>query len=395
MDQEEVVSEVSLDAEISDTIRNTLKDIESREPEVEPVETVRADKPRDPATGKFVEAKETPPSAAPAKADTPSPMAEAASAQAAAVPPTEEAVQAPQGIDLNRAPSSWKPAAKAVWATLPEPVRAEIYRREGDFHNGNKGIRENADFGQVIKNVVEPYRQIFEREGGTPERAIADTLKTAALFRTGSQQEKLNALLSIDKQFGAGLQEAVNQHVAAAVARATGQPAPVQQPVAQPATDPRVDQLLAKYDAQEKAKAAEESRVANAATEKFVSAKDATGQPLYPFVDNVVDDMSARVGILRRTNPGLGHEEILKQAYEAAVWANPETRAVLMSQQQATANQPAEILRKVESAKRASAVNVPKRGAIPATQPVANLRLGTAESDESIRETYRQIQASN
>jgi hypothetical protein len=40
-------------------------------------------------------------------------------------------------------------------------------------------------------------------------------------------------------------------------------------------------------------------------------------------------------------------------------------------------------------------VNVPKRGAIPASQPDANLRFGTPESDDAIRETYRQLTANS
>ncbi len=127
-----------------------------------------------------------------------------------------------------------------------------------------------------------------------------------------------------------------------------------------------------------------EQQASNSAAERFISAKDDKGQPLYPFVDNVIDDMSARVEALRRTHPALGHEDALKQAYEAAVWANPETRTVLISQQQAQANQPAETLRKVEQAKRASAVNVPKRGALPATEPPKSL-------DETIRETGKAL----
>jgi hypothetical protein len=135
---------------------------------------------------------------------------------------------------------------------------------------------------------------------------------------------------------------------------------------------------------QEQERAAYETQQSNGAVERFMSAKDEKGQPLYPFVDNVLNDMSARVQMLRRTNPAMGHEEALKQAYEAAVWANPETRAVLISQQQAQANQPVETLRKVEQAKRASAVNVPKRGAIPATEPPKSL-------EDTIRETGKAL----
>lgn len=397
MAEEEAVTGRELDEAMDETMRATLKDINSRDPEAEPVAAEPAvvdevaapqkdERPRA-ADGKFIPKE----SAAPAEKPDKSPAIGAVEQVAAdASQPAPEAPAAAQPIDLTRAPSSWKPAAKAAWAALPEPVRAEIYRREGDFHTGLKGIKENADFGQVIKQTVEPYRMLIEAEGGTPERAIADTMRTAALFRVGTPQQKLEALFSIDKQFNAGLQAHFQQAVAAEVAKQTGQPAAQAQPQ-QPAAfrDERVDQLLANMQKEERARAQREEATSNAATERFLTAKDDKGQPLYPFVSNVLDDMSERVANIRRSNPAVGHEEALKQAYEAAVWANAETRAVLLSQQQATAQQSAETLRKVEQAKRANAGTMPKRGALPAATAVA--KFGSPEADEQIRETYRNL----
>lgn len=390
MEQEEVLDGKDLSEAMDETIASTLKDIQSRNPdalkedaEVTPVETVKADKPRDPE-GKFTKSKE---SATPEKADTPSPVVAPASDQAVAEADKPLVTTKGVPIDLTRPPSSWKPAAKAAWNALPEPVRADIHRREMEGHHAYAGVKENADLGQAIKTAAEPYRMLIDAEGGKIEQAFSQYLKTASIFRTGTPQQKLQTLFSIDQQFGGGLNQHFQKSVQEAVSKALGNAQPSQPTQPQSFNDPRVDQLVAKLEEQERARQAdevrrrdEESRVSNAATERFLTAKDDKGQALYPFVDNVLDDMSARVGILRGQNPSIGHEEILKQAYEASVWANPETRAVLMSQQQATANQPAETLRKVEAAKRASAVNVPKRGALPATGPAKTL-------DETIRET--------
>lgn len=402
MDQDEVVSGKELDESLDATLRETLKGLNDRgegvtEEPADPIKGIAAvvdDKDPAPSlkgverarddTGKFVKAEDKPKeSAAPAeKPDK--------TAQSGAVVQVAAEVEAPpvtttgQPIDINRPPSSWKPAAKAAWAALPEPIRAEVHRRESDFLNGVKGIKENADFGQSIRSVVEPYRMLIEAEGGTPERAVGDLLKTAALFRTGTQQAKLEAIFGLDQKFNAGLNQHFNQAVEAEVAKRTGQPAPQVQQQPQNFQDPRVDQLLAANQKQERDRVAQEERITNAATERFLFAKDDKGQPLYPFVDNVIDDMSQRVSGIRRNNPAIGHEEALKQAYEAAVWAHPETRAVLISQQQAQAQQSAETLRKVEQAKRASAGNMPRRGALPATEPVGSI-------EDTIRDTYRRL----
>lgn len=373
-EENEVLDGRELSESMDESILANLREIQSRNTE-EPAEEAPEVTEQEPARertrapdGKF--AKET----APETPDTSNIPAEA----------VEAAV--PVDVDMNRAPSSWKPAAKAAWAALPEQVRTEIHRREFDFHNTTfKGpLKENADFGQSVKSIVEPYRMLIEAEGGTPEGAIRDTMRTAALLRTGSQDAKLQAVFAMDKQFNIGLQAAFQQAVAAEVARATGQAPQAPQAPQASYNDPRVDSILQSLQAQERERQGQLERMSNAAVEQFIAAKDAQGQPLYPFIDNVAEDMNTRVILLRRQNPAQEHAAVLKQAYEEAVWANPETRAVLLSQQQAQAIKPEANLRRVEQAKRASAVNVPKRGSLPATGPARSL-------EDTIRETAREL----
>lgn len=399
---EEVLEGRELGEAMDESIGTLYREIQARSapeepaaPAAAPVEAEPAAEPEAPAgerardkDGKFVAAKDAPKeSAAPAKADTQSKAIEPAAPEQAAAD-TEPALKfGSVTVDLTRPPSSWKPAAKVAWAALPPAVQAEIYRRETDFSNTvlNGPLKESADFGRTVRGVVEPYRAMIEAEGGTPERAIGDLLKTAQLFRTAPQPTKLQALFQLDQQFGAGLQAFIQQEVL----RHSGQagvtaPQPQMQPPAPPYQDPRVDTLLAAYQQQERERAAQAERASSAAVEQFIATKGADGKDAYPFVDNVLEDMSMRVQALRRQNPALEHTQALKQAYEQAVWANPETRAVLIAAQQAQAVAPAEALRKVADAKRASAGNVPKRGALPATGPAKSL-------DETIRETAREL----
>ncbi len=248
--------------------------------------------------------------------------------------------------------------------------------------SNNSSIKENADFGQSMRNTVQPYMALIQAEGGTPERAIASMLQTAAIFRTGSQQQKQQAIMQIAQQYGVTLP----QPQAAPQLDAQGQPIPQQAQQPQHFLDPRVDGLLASLQEQERERQKQAESQSNDATERFLSAKGADGQPAFPFVDNVLQDMIERTGAIRRNSPALSHDDVLKQAYEQAVWANPETRAVLISQQQAAAQRPEDTLRKVAEAKRANANNLPKRGALPATAPKGSM-------DDTIRETYRELTA--
>ena len=408
--EQEVVDDKTLNAELDESIRATLHEIQSRqaaEPEPEapaaaaPEEPAAPEKARDDKTGQFVKGEQKrhkPQTTSAAQAEPPTKNATTPVAEPAAAEPAEPELRFGKvAVDLARPPSSWKPAAKAAWNALPEDVRKEIYRRETDFSNSvlNGPLKESADFGKAVRTVVEPYRGLIEAEGGDYTRAIADTMKTAALFRTGSPQAKLQALFQIDQQFCQG---ALNQHflrrVEEEVARRSGGAsgnggaAPA---AAAPVNDPRLEAMEQRFNTiqgalqqQERERQAQAEAASNAAVEEFFAAKDEKGGALYPFVDNVLEDMSARVSALRRANPSLGHQEALKQAYEAAVWANPETRAVLIAQQTAAAAAPAQALRKVEAAKAASAGALPKRGALPAASPVLSM-------DDTIRETGRKL----
>ncbi len=417
----------NLDREMDETIRATLADINSRaEPEARipagesPAPEAQAAEPQEPAAaepsrdkeGKFIKGeqkrhapvKTAPPRTAPAPpAAAPGvPPSSAPAPPAAAAEPGEPAPALKFGaveVDLKRPPSSWKPAAKAQWNALPDGIRQEIYRRETDFSNSvlNGPMKQNADFGNAVRQSIEPYRGLIEAEGGTPEKAIADTMRTAALFRTGTPQAKLQAIFQIDQQFCGG---ALNQHflhrVEEEVARRTGgnpqigQPGP-QPAVIQQANDPRYDALAQQFNqistslqAQERERQMREEAAANGATDTFLNSKNERGEPKFPFVDNVIGDLSDRVASLRRANPAMAHDDVLQAAYDAAVWANPETRAVLIDQTRTEQAAAAQTAQRTATARRATTGAMPRRGAIPATDPALSL-------EDDIRKTAQEL----
>lgn len=391
-------AEGDLNEAMDETIRATLADINSRaapeeqipveEPAAEPAPTESPkEEPARDQTGKFVKGQvqrhqpEKTVSAAQAEPSKPKPATVPEPAVAEAKDATDAELKfGDVPIDLARPPSVWKPAAKAAWAALPEDVRREIYRREADFSNSvlRGPMKQNADFGQAVRGVVEPYRGLIESEGGTPEKAIGELLKTAALFRGNNQSAKLNAVFALDQQFNTGLREHFQRSVAAEVARQTGQATPMTQTA--PTQDPRVDQLMQSIQAQEAARTEQENNLANSAIEQFVASKNEKGEFKFPFVDNVKKDMTQRTALIRQANPAMAHIEVLQQAYDEAVWANPETRDVLIKQQTAPQVAAAQTAQHAARARAATVGAMPRRGAIPATEPAKSL-------EETIRET--------
>jgi hypothetical protein len=284
-------------------------------------------------------------------------------------PPKEEtAPAADTAADPHLAipPSSWKPAAKAAWNTLPPEIRAEIQRREGDMLKGQGQLLPDATFGKSMRQAVDPYRGIIEAAGSTPEAAVSSLLRTAAILRTGSPQDKQNALLSIARDYQVALPTSDGS-----IGQAPFNPADFR--------DPRVDQMLAQQ--QEAQTATIEQAISN-----FQNALDDQGKPLHPYMANVEAEMMAFIPQIKSSMPDLNHAGILKEAYDRAVWANPETRALLEKQRfdELEAKRREDNLRQVAEAKKAASVNVPKRGFTNKTQAKQSI-------DRTIEDAAREL----
>ena len=350
------------------------------EPEPEPVaevaepesesEPVKAERTRAP-DGKFAPKQETP-----AKAESPStPPTAKAETESPALPATAEPET--QVRDINRAPSSWKPAAKATWDKLPPEIRAEVHRRESDFLKGQSSLLPDAELGRSMREVISPYKMLIDSAGGTPEKMFGDLLRAEAVFRMGTPQQKSEFLQQVIKHYNVPLPEggiAAGQQIAAI---------PQQQ---QPMTDSRVDGLINHLQAQERARQQQERQSVETASAAWIAETDAMGKPLRPYVDDVMNGLSVRIPQIRAANPSLSHKEVLQTAYDQEIWAHPEIRSILIKEQQdqLEAKSRTENQERVNLARKASSVNVPRRGSTLAPAKPGSI-------DDTIRETARAL----
>lgn len=313
----------------------------------------------------------------PAKAAAPPTKGETPPSKAAEAAPTEAAAPA---RDLTRPPSTWKPAAREAFAALPEAVRSEIHRREADFLNGQSQLLPDARLGSEMRQTIEPYRMLIEAEGGTPSRAIGDLLRTAAVLRMGSGEQKLEAVKGIARQFGVDLTRL------APPAQIGGQPG--EQPPARPAEfkDPRVDGLLANLHQQEQYREQQDRQQRETAAAQWMNETDAQGNPVRPYVNDVMGELTALVPQIRQQKPSLSHAQALQEAYDRATWAHPEIRALLQQKQQADseARRRTENQERVTEARRAASTNVPRRGSTPSPGKPGRM-------EDTIEETARAL----
>jgi len=209
---------------------------------------------------------------------------------------------------LEKAPGSWKPAAREKWASVDPTIRAEIYRREAEISRGLNQSTKDASFGREINEIVAPYQHTFRAAGTDAKTAVSKLLETDAVLRYGTPIDKAQRAYEILSYYGVDVQ--------ALGALIMGEQ-PAQQPV-----DPQVQALQQRLAALESGNQNQQEKfVADLRTELETFASD----PKNEFYRDVRLDMATLLEA--------GRAKDLQDAYDKAVWANPETRQVLLDRQ--------------------------------------------------------------
>jgi hypothetical protein len=104
----------------------------------------------------------------------------------------------------ERAPASWRPDIREHWNTLPEPVRAEIQRRETEVARTLQETAEARKTAESVMKTIEPYQAFIRAENSNPLQAIDNLMSTAARLRTGTAPELATMVAGIVNQFGIG-----------------------------------------------------------------------------------------------------------------------------------------------------------------------------------------------
>jgi len=329
---------------MDDTIRNTLRDLQSKgeaadvgAPETPATPEEKAQRIRD-EQGKFAKQSPVDPSA---PVDPAAPVA-----------PVAPTVAGP----LDAAPNTWKKEVAATWASLPLEARAEITRREADFHKGIEGYKQAAGFGQAMERVITPHAQTLQTLGITADKAIEQLMAGDHKLRYGSPQEKHEYFAQLARNYGIDM--AAVQQV---------EHTPIDPNIA--ALQQQVQQLSGYIQNQQSQGQQQEEATLNSEISSFAS------DPKHSHFESVRGHMAALLQA--------GQASSLTDAYEQAVWANPTTRALVQAQQQA--EQRAEAAKKATAAKTAASVNTRPRPSMPVSQPIGSM-------EDTIRAKLREMQ---
>jgi hypothetical protein len=320
------------------------------------------DRPRDANTGQFTE---KPRDAEPPK-ETKRPTLTLPEKKQAPAQDTGEQQQAAQTAEKPPAgaPNSWSAPMKAKWGGIDPEVGAYIQQREVEMQKRLSQQDEFTDLGRRAKEAAAPYEAIIRSEGGDTLGMLKDYLNYAYVFRSANPQQKVAALHQLARQF--------NIPLSVPAQPAQGPQSAIELQLAQ--ANQRIEQMDQRW-------------------QQFTTQQAQQEQDGY---ESVFADFAREPGHehFERLRPMMGRlmqqgmAADLEQAYETAVYMDPELRA--MQQQAASQAQAAtrnEGLQGKADAARRAAVSV--RGAPGSSKPVVNGgSVGSVEDD--LRAAFRQ-----
>lgn len=255
------------------------------------------------------------------------------------------------GPKAERAPASWKPELREHWATLPDGVRSEIYRRESEVQRTLQETAEARKTAEAVMKTIAPYEAFIKAENSNPLQAIDNLMSTAARLRTGTAPELAQLVAGIVNQFGVGrFGNAFIEQLDGALAGQTPKVDPQQNAIEQVLNQKLapVQQMLTQF---QQAQAQQQQMVQQQAVnevEQFLSKAE--------FGNDVREDMADILEVAQRR----GINMTLQDAYKKAVMMNDNVRSVLTQRVQSQKAQS-----QTQAAQRARSAAVSVSGAAP------------------------------
>ncbi len=293
---------------------------------------------KDPKTGRFQKKSDDAGTQVPAPKGLVAAAAPPAPGAAAPATPAKPAAEKPEGEEqeagrqparADRAPQSWKPEARALWAKLPPefvPVKAEVVRLERERETVLRESSSARQLSSTFMEVVRPYEGFIRAAGHTPMQSVAELMKTAAALRTLPDWDRAVLVAGIARAHG------VNpEYLFAALSGQGPLPGVAAAQPQQEFRDPRVDDLLARADEAAEAHRATADRAADDELDQFIAANPLADDP------DVQARLATAIDLAKATS---GVDITYEEAYSGVLAVDPELRAIAEQQAEAAATTP-------------------------------------------------------
>ena len=251
----------------------------------------------------------------------------------------------------DRAPQAWRPEVREHWAQLPEPVRAEIARRESEHARFIQESAEARKTNEALMKTIAPYEAFIRAENSNPMQAIDNLMSTAARLRTGTAPELAQMVAGLVKQFGVGrfgngFIEQLDSALAGQTPVQDPQQAAIEQVLNQRLAP--VQQMLTQFQQAQLAQQQAAQQSAQSEVADFLSRAE--------FGEDVREDMADLMDAASRR----GQTLTLADAYKKACLMNDNVRAVIAQRVRAQGAQQG-----TQAAQKARSAAVQVSGAAP------------------------------
>ena len=242
----------------------------------------------------------------------------------------------------EKAPASWRPDIREHWGSLPEPVRAEIQRRETEVARTLQETAEARKTAEAVMKTIEPYQAFIKAENSNPLQAIDNLMSTAARLRTGTAPELAQLVAGIVNQFGTGrfgngFIEMLDSALAGQTPKQDPQQLAIEQVLNQRLAP--VQNMLTQFQQAQLAQQQQASQAAQTEVSTFLQRAE--------FGEDVREDMADIIESYSRRGQNIS----LQDAYKKACLMNDSVRAVIAQRAKARgAQQTTQAAQKARSA---------------------------------------------
>ncbi len=201
-------------------------------------------------------------------------------------------------------PPGWTAESKALFATLPDPLKQDILKREKEVSDGFKSKSDELKRYQELEQVLAPVRPIFQQNGiQNDAAAIKSLLNWEAALR--NPNTRMQAFQGLAQQYGINLNSPQNQA-------------------------PEIpDQLRPVYD-----QFGQLSQTVNTLQGELQrSREEKVSETLAAFAKDKPHFEKVRVYMGQLIQSGASAPHDLEGAYQKAIWADPDIRAALIKEQ--------------------------------------------------------------
>jgi hypothetical protein len=219
-------------------------------------------------------------------------------------------------FDPAKPPAAWTPAMKEKWSKIPEDIRQEITRREEATAVGVQRLQQHYEPMEQIYNTLLPYEGYFEHIQEDPRDYLTSMMQTEQTLRLGNPAQKIELLLALADTYGVPIRSALDSAMNGKLGELMQQahefhktPAPVP------------PQIMRELQEARQYKEQIEDYAASTELEQFAQ------EPGHEYLDHVRDDMANLIEA--------GYAVSYQDAYDLALWRNPQLRPVYIQQQTA------------------------------------------------------------